>query len=177
MTAFLVPLGIILVSIGTALLIGTPALALPDNGPADFLIAIPVALIAGPMPEELSFRGHGQHELQQKVSPLAAALLIGLGVLIWHLPLFFFAGLPPVIAVTLPAVSVVYAWLYARGGSLWPLVALHWEQNYFGGEYFGRMFTPEHSFAWLAILTSCYLVWAVAVAWREGPTLGKRWTS
>ena len=143
-TAFLLPLGIILISIGTALLFGTPSGPLPDNRPEDFLILIPVMLIAGPMPEELSFRGFGQHSLQQTLSPLLSALLIGLGVLIWHVPLFLFAGLPPVIAVTLPAVSVVHAWLYARGGSLWPLVVLHWVQNYFGGEYLGRIFAPEH---------------------------------
>jgi membrane protease YdiL (CAAX protease family) len=171
-TAFLLPLAIILGSIGAALWLGTPSNPLPAREGIEFLILIPIMLLAGPMPEELSFRGHGQHVLQQAIAPLAAALWIGLGVVIWHLPLFFVAGLPPVIALTLPAVSVVYAWLYARGGSLWPLVALHWVQNYFGGEFLGPMFAPEHSTTWLAILTACYLLWALVIAWREGPTLG-----
>ena len=125
------------------------------------------------MPEELSFRGYGQHSLQQSLSPLVSALWIGLGVLIWHLPLLLRGDVPPQIAVALPAVSVVYAWFYARGGSLWPLVVLHWVQNYFGGNYFGLIFAPEYSHVWLSVLAGAYVIWAVLIAWREGPSLGQ----
>ena len=97
-------------------------------------------LIAGPAPEELSFRGYGQHELQQEMSPLNAAIWIGIGVLIWHVPLFLFGEVPWPFIVTLVAVSVVYAWLYQLGGSVWPLVTLHFVVNYFGGDWFG----PDH---------------------------------
>ncbi len=75
-------------------------------------------------------------------------------------------------AITLIAVSVVYAWLYNIGGSIWPLVVLHFVQNYFGGGYFGRMFSEQDSVPWIAILTLLYIVWAGFLVWRFGAALG-----
>jgi uncharacterized protein len=172
--AFLIPLTIILVSIGGALLLGTPSRPLTLAPAVEYLVLIPLIVLAGPMPEELSFRGHGQHELQKSMSPLSAALWIGLGVAIWHIPLYFVEGLPWPIFFALPAVSVVYAWFYQRSGTLWPLVVLHWVQNYFGGNLLGTMFAPEDSTVWLSLLAAGYISVAAFLVWREGPALGRR---
>ncbi|HEX9857261.1 MAG TPA: CPBP family intramembrane glutamic endopeptidase, partial [Paracoccaceae bacterium] len=172
--ALFLPLAIIVASVLLARAVGTPAGPLPGYTAGEWLIGIPLVALFGPAPEEPGFRGLGQHELQQVISPFVAALWIGAGVTIWHIPLFFIDNLPPIIALTLLAVSVVYAWLFISGGSVWPLVTLHFVQNYFGGQYFGRMFAPEDSQVWLGFLTLFYLIWAAFLLWRSGPALGLR---
>jgi uncharacterized protein len=172
--AFFVPLGIIVISMILAVSFGAIAGPLPYYAPIELLLGIPIALIAGPAPEEPAFRGYGQHELQETMSPLNAALLIGLGVLIWHTPVFLTGNIPWPLVITLIAVSVVYAWLYQVGGSVWPLVTLHFVQNYFGGEYFGTMFANGSQLIYIGILTALYVVWAGGLAWWNGPSLGRR---
>jgi membrane protease YdiL (CAAX protease family) len=74
-TAVVVTLAIIVTSVGLAIAIGTPASTLPDvGGLLGALLAAPVVLLDGPAPEEPAFRGYGQHELQETMSPLAAGL-------------------------------------------------------------------------------------------------------
>ena len=72
--ALLIPIAIILLSIWLASQTGAAAQALPPRGMAEFLVLIPIMLLFGPAPEEFSFRGYGQRELQATMSPLAAAL-------------------------------------------------------------------------------------------------------
>lgn len=170
--AFFIPLALILLAIGLALALGTPSQPLPDIAPGELLILAPLLILFGPLPEEPGFRGMGLHLLMQEMPVLAAAIWIGLGVVIWHLPLFLLGDIPWVVILALFGVSVVYAWLYVAGGSIWPLVLLHWVQNFFGGEWLGTMFTPEHSAVWLTILGVFYLLWASWLVWRYGPSLG-----
>ena len=172
--AFFVPLAIIGAAVLLSRAVGTPAGPLPAYSAGDWLMGIPLVAVFGPAPEESGFRGLAQHELQQILSPFAAALWIGAGVAIWHIPLFLLDDLPPVISVTLLAVSVVYAWLFIAGGSIWPLVTLHFVQNSFGGQYFGRMFAPKDSHVWLGFLTLFYAIWVAILLWKCGPALGLR---
>ncbi len=172
--AFLVPLAIIVVSVLLAKAVGVSTAALPAREAGEWLILIPIILILGPAPEEPAFRGFGQHELQATMSPLAAGLWIGLGVLVWHLPLLVLGEIPPPLVVTLIAVSVIYAWLYVAGGSIWPLVTLHFVQNYFGAEYLGTIFADADAWVWTGFLTLFYVAWAVLLAVRLGPSLGRR---
>jgi CAAX protease family protein len=169
--AFLVPLAIVLASVGLAVALGTPAGPLPGYGLAQLLAFVPLVALDGPAPEEASFRGYGQHELQTVVSPLAAGLWIGLGVLVWHAPVLIGGYIPWTIAVALPAVSVVYAWLYRAGGSVWPLVVLHFVINYFGAGLFGAVFAPEDAEIWTGLLAGFFVLWALLLAWHLGPSL------
>lgn len=50
-------------------------------------------VLAGPLGEELGWRGFAQIELQKKHSPLKASIIIGFWWGIWHLPIWFTAGL------------------------------------------------------------------------------------
>jgi membrane protease YdiL (CAAX protease family) len=171
--AFLIPLAIILAAIGLAAATGAATRPLPERGLAEFLILVPVMLLLGPAPEELSFRGYGQHEMQTAITPLSAALWIGIGVLIWHTPLFLSGSVPWPFIVTIVAVSVVYAWLYRRGGSLWPLVTLHFVVNYFGGEWLGEIIA-EGQVLYAIYYAVFYVLWAGFIVWRFGPELGRR---
>lgn len=170
-TAFLLPLAIIVTSVLLAIAIGTPHGDLPDYSLSDWLLGIPIVALFGPAPEEPGFRGYGQVALQGHMTALTAALWIGLGVAVWHLPLFLLGEIPWMIALTLIAVSVVYAWLWVNGGSIWPLVLLHWVVNYFGGQYFGRLFAPADSQVWIGFMTLFYFAWAAAILWFCGPSL------
>ena len=49
-------------------------------------------LIAGPISEELGWRGYALDRLQARRSPLAASLILGALWWLWHLPLFFIHG-------------------------------------------------------------------------------------
>ena len=137
--ALFLPVAIILASLWLASMTGVAIQSLPARGAVEFLVLIPIMLVAGPAPEEVSFRGYAQNLFQTVISPLRAAFWIGLGVVVWHIPLFALGYVPYPFIITLVAVSVVYAWLYQLGGSIWPVVALHFSVNYFGGEYFGMM--------------------------------------
>lgn len=49
-------------------------------------------LFAGPLGEELGWRGFTQNELQRKYSPLKASIIVGFWWGIWHLPIWFTTG-------------------------------------------------------------------------------------
>jgi membrane protease YdiL (CAAX protease family) len=172
--AFLVPLAVILASIWLASASGAPTQPLPDREFLEFIILIPIMLLLGPLPEEVSFRGYGQHELQTTISPLMAAIWIGVGVLIWHAPLFLAGNVPWPFIVTIVAVSVVYAWLYQLSGSVWPLVLVHFVVNYFGGEWLGAMIAPDGQMLYSIYYAGFYVIWAAFIIWRYGSELGRR---
>lgn len=50
-------------------------------------------LLAGPLGEEIGWRGFAQIELQKKHSPLTASIIIGFWWGMWHLPIWFTTGL------------------------------------------------------------------------------------
>ncbi len=172
-TAFFGPLGIAALSTLFALSIGTPAHALPVYGLGELAFYVGIVLLEGPVPEEVTFRGYGQHALQQTMSPLAASLWIGLGVVIWHLPLFVSGEDPWLIAVAIMAVSVVYAWLYVAGGSVWPVVIVHFTHNYLGAGFFQEVFAGADRLPFVAFLTAFYVAWVVLIVARWGASLGR----
>ena len=51
-----------------------------------------ITLTAGPLGEELGWRGYALGEFQKRYSPLGAALILGLLWGFWHLPLWFITG-------------------------------------------------------------------------------------
>ena len=66
---------------------------------------------------------------------------------IWHLPLFISGEDPWLIAVAVMAVSVVYAWLFVAGGSVWPVVIVHFTHNYLGAGFFQEVFASTRPHA------------------------------
>ena len=79
------------------------------------------------LPEEASFRGWAQPKLQTTRTPLAATVLMAIGVTIWHIPFFVMPqfGSSPIEAAATVAVTFWYAWLFnhASGSSLLTLIA------------------------------------------------------
>jgi len=173
--SFFIPLAIIAASFALTAGMGANLAPLPEYGLIDILLAIAFVPFFGPIPEELTFRGYGLDRLQQVISPLAASLWIGFGVMVWHTPLFFTHDLPLTILLPLAGVAVVYGWLYRAGGSVWPLVILHAQLNVISATITGPMMpdsADQSLFA--AFLGVFYLGWAVLIVFFAGPTLAGR---
>lgn len=171
--AAIIPVLIILSSIALAAAFGALTQPIASRGAMEFLILVPIMLLLGPLPEEISFRGYGQHELQETMTPLSASIWIGIGVLIWHAPVFLLGNVTWPFGITIVAVSVVYAWLYRAGNSVWPLVLLHFQVNYFGGEWLGRSIADEGQVVYSLFFMAFYLIWMSMIIWRCGPDLCK----
>lgn len=79
------------------------------------------------LPEEASYRGWAQPTLQATRTPLAATVLMAIGVTIWHVPLFLMPqfGSSPIEALATISVTFWYAWLFnhASGSALLTLIA------------------------------------------------------
>ena len=127
--------------------------------------------------EEIGWRGFALHNLQQKQSPMRAALLIGVFWALCHLPEFFYKpnfialGMGGFLgfAIGVIAGSVLLTWLYNRSGSSILVVAL-WHAVF--------DFTTATSAAegTIAALTSVFvMVWAIVVGvmaiWRPNKGL------
>jgi uncharacterized protein len=86
--------------------------------------------------EELGWRGYALPRLQQTLSPLASALLLGVVWAFWHLPAFFTpnsnqqqVGLTIFVLAT-TAYSVLYTWIFnGSGHSSLLTCVLHAGQN------------------------------------------------
>jgi membrane protease YdiL (CAAX protease family) len=130
----------------------------------------------GPIPEEPAFRGYALDRLQTTMSPLTASLWVGLGVIVWHLPLFLTGELPLTVLLPLAGVTVVYGWLYRTGGSVWPLVILHGQLNVLSALVTGPMMPDAaDQSVYHVFLGIFYLTWAALIVWRCGPELvGRR---
>jgi membrane protease YdiL (CAAX protease family) len=175
MMAMLIPATAIVVSLAVAVLGGAATQPLVALDPLEYLILVPITLLMGPGTEEPAFRGYGQVALEGARSPLAASLLVGVGVVIWHTPLLLGGYIAWPFGITIVLVSVVYAWLLRMGGSVWPLVLLHFTVNYLGGEVLGGMLADAQG-QMLYALVFCVVFVAVVglIVWRYGPGLDVR---
>lgn len=134
--AALGPLGVALIATPLAGLLGAPLPSLIETAArfglsaehAPLLFALlPVIFVVtfvpgGPIAEELGWRGFAQTRLQERMSPTAAGLVVGIVWALWHLPLFVIApaataGLPLVAYLPLvTALGGLFGWFYARIG-------------------------------------------------------------
>ena len=129
--ALAVQLAVTFASIGLNTALGAP---IPEIAEFTVWYSLPMAIainIVNPLnaqlPEEASFRGWAQPTLQTTRTPLAATVLMAIGVTIWHAPLFVMHqfGSSPIEALPTVAVTFWYAWLFnhASGSALLTLIA------------------------------------------------------
>jgi membrane protease YdiL (CAAX protease family) len=159
--ALAVPLSVKFAAIGL-----NTALCSPVPHIAEFGVwySIPMAIainIVNPLnaqlPEEASFRGWAQPKLQSTRTPLAATVLMAVGVTIWHAPLFVMPqfGSSPIEALATIAVTFWYAWLFnhASGSALLTLIA-HATEG-----------TIETSTLWQASADTTRMTWLYSLVW------------
>lgn len=139
--------GVALIGIPVLLLVG--ALLLPGtlsafsiDGLAGALTIYPVQLLGivflGGGLEEIGWRGFAQPRLQEKCSPLVAALLIGVVWAAWHAPLFLTqiwdtprSNVSQVFLYVLVVIglSIIMAWVRNGSGSILAAVVAHASVN------------------------------------------------
>jgi len=124
--------------------------------------------------EEPGFRGYALPHLQNRLSPVAAAGVLGLLAAGWHIPLIplgnlGWIGLPSTVVIT-----YLYVWLFNRtGGSLLMAVLFHASQGAFTFGMLGFSAADEEraAFVYFGVLV---VVVAVVVGldrtvWRRAP--------
>ncbi|MEG1829166.1 MAG: type II CAAX endopeptidase family protein [Cellulosilyticaceae bacterium] len=98
-------------------------------------------LLAGPLGEELGWRGFAQEELQKKHSPLKAAIIIGFWWGIWHMPIWFTTGFWGetlmlyilLFMISVIAISIIMAAFYNLNKNLIIPIIIHQLFNVFIG--------------------------------------------
>jgi membrane protease YdiL (CAAX protease family) len=132
------------------------------------LAALPMTVglqvITGAMGEELGWRGFLLSRLQRRLTPRLAALVTSINWALWHLPAFFFPGMPqqqlPPIAFLLmvAAFGIFLALLFNRTGHVASTMLAHFFFNMslaIGGAILGSVFiwTLAFIFSMVAIFS------------------------
>lgn len=135
---------------------------------AGLLVAL---LFRGAMGEELGLRGFALPALQQRLSAVGAALAVGVGWSVWHLPVLIDdPASAPIIVVLIIGLSFIFTWLFnGTGGSLVGPLLFHALQN--TEEAIEAMFPAIVGTGWeaLAALGLLVLGTPAAVALRRTP--------
>ncbi|MUV56459.1 CPBP family intramembrane metalloprotease [Halogeometricum sp. CBA1124] len=114
----------------------------------------------------MGWRGYALPHLLERYSTTAAALVVGVGWAVWHLPLFFVQGTRQsgpfaVYLLGVVGLSVVLAWLYVRAkGSVLLVAVFHAQWNVFDS---GVLFALSGESPLLAPAASAAVVWAAAL--------------
>lgn len=98
-------------------------------------------LLAGPMGEELGWRGFALNELQKKYSLLKSALIIGFWWGLWHLPIMFTVGLTGISLIkyivcfmlSIVSLSIVMTVFYNLNKNLVVTITIHQLFNFLIG--------------------------------------------
>ncbi|UWD49212.1 CPBP family intramembrane metalloprotease [Clostridioides difficile] len=123
-------------------------------------------LFAGPLGEELGWRGFAQSELQKKYSPLRASTIIGFWWGIWHLPIWFTTGftgsdLIKYIAFFMTSVisiSIIMAAFYNLNKNLLVPITIHQLFNFLIGVISGNLIELIRYYAILYLVVAIILV-------------------
>jgi membrane protease YdiL (CAAX protease family) len=124
------PTAIVWVASNLSTFLGAPT---PGFGGSQIPLALPayvLFLLLAAAGEEIGWRGYALPRLQADLSALSSALIIGLVWALWHLPLFFIAGLPQTFLPFAPFLvwivsqAVIFAWVYnsIEGSLLFPIL-------------------------------------------------------
>jgi membrane protease YdiL (CAAX protease family) len=104
---------------------------------------------------------------------LASALVLGLLVALWHLPLVMFGWLGPIGLLSTVAITVIYVWLFNRtGGSVLLTLVAHAVQDSFNFGSLGYaapdLDRAEYLYC-LVVVVAAALVLIDRTAWRVVP--------
>jgi len=162
----------------------------PDFGKAPlpllpFAIAISTPFQSG---EEVGWRGFLLARWAVSIGLGAASIGVGVMWAVWHLPLFFVQGADteaqsfPLYLVQVSALSVVFAWVWARaGGSLFTVMLLHATINNVKGLVPAAPASPPGVWSWapspLQWIGSALLVLAALACLVTMPALARSGTN
>jgi membrane protease YdiL (CAAX protease family) len=131
-----------------------------------FLVLLLVPGLGGTW-EEPGWRGFALPRLQTGRSALVAALILGVLVVVWHLPLFVVGEIHRSDAVFIMGFVIVFNWVFNNAnGSVLILMLMHAMNNTVSGSFFGPMFSGADSVrqSWLSAALWCAVAIVVVVA-------------
>jgi uncharacterized protein len=136
-----------------------------------FLIRL-VNPLDGPMAEEPAWRGFAVPRMQATHGPLWTAVVLGVLVAGWHLPLIGDTGAIGIVSTF--SITIVYVWLFNRtGGSVLLTLLFHNAQGFITMGDLGYRGTDLARQEWLEFLAWSALALALIVfdrgAWRAAP--------
>ena len=168
-----VPLAVHLLTVLLNLALGAPAPSPTQFSPwTAVLLVFAVRLVNpvdGPIGEEPGWRGFAQPRLQSRRSPLIATLILGLLVVVWHVPLLLPKyGLRPIDLLTTFAVTVFYAWLFNHaGGSVLITVVAHAAEGSIKiGGFYASGAAEERANVLSAVVWSAVAIGLIVLDWR-----------
>lgn len=158
--AYLLPLGYATAAYGLVWLTGWGGVdpARFRSGVAAFVVLGLLQSLLSATGEELGWRGFLVPALARRLSFGRTALVSGVIWAAWHVPLIAFAdynaGTPTwyavlCFAVMVVALSVPFAWLRLRSGSVWPAAILHASHNLFVQGFFDVVTVDTGPTRWL----------------------------
>lgn len=123
-------------------------------------------LFAGPLGEELGWRGFVQNELQKKHSPLKASIIVGFWWGMWHLPIWFTTGFTGIdlikyIIFFMTAVistSIIVATFYNLNKTLLVPIIIHQLFNFLIGIISGSLIELIKYYAILYLVVAIVLI-------------------
>jgi uncharacterized protein len=110
--------------------------------PETFIMLMLIMVFAGPVSEELGWRGYALEPLQKKWGDFKGSILLGLIWIVWHLPLFFIAGTSQASkgfgfsfwawSFQVISLSVIFTWIFNKTNkSILGAILLHLCANFF----------------------------------------------
>jgi membrane protease YdiL (CAAX protease family) len=132
----------------------------------------------GPMGEEPAWRGYAVPQLQARRSPLQSAVILGVLVSLWHLPIVVMESGSYFYLANSFAITLVYVWLFNRtGGSVLLTLLMHVTQGTFTVANLGFDAEGARRMAWLGFVAWSIVAVAVIVldreAWRAAPAAAR----
>jgi membrane protease YdiL (CAAX protease family) len=119
----------------------TPAASFTIKMLAIFFV---MAIMDGPLGEEVGWRGFLLPQLLKKFHPVPASIFVGIVWYAWHIPLYAIdgKGTPPIFLFTCVIYSLIFTWFYLKSdGSTLLMILLHNASNYF--IYIRRILFPQ----------------------------------
>ena len=132
-----------------------------------FLLLLVVPGIGGAW-EEPGWRGYALPRLQVGRSALFASLMLWIGLVVWHLPLFIVGEIHWSDVVFILGFVIVFNWVFNNAnGSVLILMLMHAMNNTISGSFFGPMFSGVDSVrqAWLYAALWCAVAIVVVVVY------------
>jgi uncharacterized protein len=173
--AFLLPTVLALVAVYTnVLLMDAAAPSGEELGKWPLIVLLfPLLLVFdGPLGEEPGWRGFALPRLQAGRSALVASLVLGVIVVLWHVPkLILDPTFRPVpFALFTIAGAVLFTWIYnSTNGSVLLTTLFHGSINAIGGQFFFSMFSGEDLTKLWWLTAAAYCAAAIVVVAVAGP--------
>ena len=175
--ALLLPAVLAVTAVSLTVLLGAPA---PTGAVlAGAAVVLPMTFVfrlvlAGPLGEELGWRGYALPRLQVGRSALSASLILGVIWATWHLP-FYLSGASSLAAfastwISTFAATIVITWLFNNtNGSVLLTMLLHASNGTMLGGFFFKMFSGAEALTLGWLVAGVWCVAAIVVVIVAGP--------